>query len=1415
MNLEERIAATRTLTNLEELKQQRDLTSIRLGHEVNLGNEIQKRLANDLLILTDGQISGEQQRLALMKAQKAEMASTPQARGAATRERLFGDGGAGLLLIQAGLMANYSLINAVQSGIVNTITFAVELDQEMANLQAISQGTNTDMQTLRQTFVDVANSSRFTSIEVAKAAVTMAQAGMSTSQIKESITSVAALATATGEDFGQTVDLVTSVIGVFNLEAGQMAIVANEVTQALNLSKLTLEKLTLGLQYVGNTAADAGISFEETAAALGAMSNAGVRSGSTLGTGLRGVITNLEKPTKAFRERLAELGLTMSDVDLTTKGLYGVMTTLADAGFTAKDAINSFDIRAAAAFTALSAQLPSMVELQLAFVNSRAAIDANAIQMNTLSSQAGRLGNATMNLLSTALQPFLDMLRDLSRVLADVVSFLTPIAPLLGVVATAALGAGAAFGLMKLGILVKELYAIATAAKGAAVATGLFLGLTPVGWAIAAGAAIAGVAYAFYRLSAGSAAAAKSMEAIKTRQQEAAGEADKYAEQMGIVSEKLTEVKNKSTLLDNNQVLLSVTVANVKSQFAEMGLQGAQMTATVSGMTTALEGLYTQLTKKYIMSLGIEGQSLTAMKALLQQDVLDNQSGKTGAWMPQGARNPGRDPRLDAIRNSAQTPGIQQDVARDLRTQGQTILNEYELKQRKGSLTSFDEWNKAYAELIVKQTDSLLAAIERRDSNDVAQQKVADDARDALMTLSPQFKAFKAASETLQDQVKADLAKVGKQFPGNSPEALINRSKEGDRIKALYEPQFNLLETRLIELVKTGVLSPTVANSLQQPNNVNRAGLNKNTGSLVDDAAKPLQQAREDRDRLVVMQQANALAQAEVRFGKESYQVAKMKVDQEWKLNELKMIAAGSTQAAIAAEKLQYDLANQIGSQAEFQTQQKINQLVTLQAAQQPLAEQVNLNYLIWQYGEDSYVVAQKKLEMERELYRQQKIAEGIIGENLLNLMSSWDAANGVARANMAGNIQAALGPAARLAATLWNAAAAAGAALQYERAKPENASILLGGVRPEFVPNQAQRNVITTARLNIQAEKSRKASENIGGGGGSPRGGSGSPRGGRGSSNVDDRSVTDSFKEALDGALANPAAKDLEALVKNVLTTANAQLKITQTKIAALVGKDRTQKEQIELNKLLKDQGTLTEFILEAEDKIGIALGKQGKLYLNLNSLMKEFTEKNLNINVALKSGVTGVLGEWKTAFKELFSSIDEGGKSGKEMLRDFAVSGIKSLEGLVTELLSVYAMKSGLGMLGGSVGGTNMASQMMSMIGMNEGGRVGGTIARDSVPRALMPDEYVVSAPASRAMGYDKLDEINRTGQLSSAAPQMMGAAARKPEKPKQPLNIWIAPPDARPIPGPNDIIAVISDDMARGGVTKRLVKTIQHGG
>ena len=308
-------------------------------------------------------------------------------------------------LTQLKLMANYAAINALTSGFKYVLNFTVQYDKELRQLQAIAAISDTGLQNLKTTIEGVANATKFTSLEVAKASTVLAQAGLSVSQIKDTLPAIANLATATGTDLATSTDVITSTLNIYELQVTEATRVTNSLTTAMNESKADIGGFQTAIQYAGNFAAQLGMTYEETAAAIAAATQAGIRSKSMLGTGLRAVLTEFLKPSEKLVAQLQSVGLTVEDIDIKAKGFNNVLKTLANAGFGAEEAFKGMERRGAAFLSTLVRQTDYMDDLRMSMAGSTAAAEANETQMKALSNQWSNFQSIAASMASNGLEP--------------------------------------------------------------------------------------------------------------------------------------------------------------------------------------------------------------------------------------------------------------------------------------------------------------------------------------------------------------------------------------------------------------------------------------------------------------------------------------------------------------------------------------------------------------------------------------------------------------------------------------------------------------------------------------------------------------------------------------------------------------------------------------------------------------------------------------------------------------------------------------------------------------------------------------------------------------------------------------------------------------------------------------------------
>lgn len=124
---------------------------------------------------------------------------------------------------------------------------------------------------------------------------------------------------ASGDEFNDVMNVTTEVISQFNLKGKDYNSTvknATRVTDALtyvaNATSAGFSDLGLAMGYVGPVANSLGMDVEETASAIGLLSDAGI-GGEKAGTALRGALTRLLKPSKQNIAGFEKLGISVDE----------------------------------------------------------------------------------------------------------------------------------------------------------------------------------------------------------------------------------------------------------------------------------------------------------------------------------------------------------------------------------------------------------------------------------------------------------------------------------------------------------------------------------------------------------------------------------------------------------------------------------------------------------------------------------------------------------------------------------------------------------------------------------------------------------------------------------------------------------------------------------------------------------------------------------------------------------------------------------------------------------------------------------------------------------------------------------------------------------------------------------------------
>lgn len=197
-----------------------------------------------------------------------------------------------------------------------------DFEAQMSRVQAISGATGKELEELRSQAVELGADTSFSASEAAQGMENLAAAGFETNEIMDAMPGLLDLAAASGEDLASSSDIAASTLRGFGLAASEAGHVADVLAENANRTNSSVAETGEAMKYIAPLARAAGISMEETAAAIGIMANAGIQ-GSQAGTTLRGALSRLSKPTADMQQAMNELGIEFYDSE-------GKMLSLAD-----------------------------------------------------------------------------------------------------------------------------------------------------------------------------------------------------------------------------------------------------------------------------------------------------------------------------------------------------------------------------------------------------------------------------------------------------------------------------------------------------------------------------------------------------------------------------------------------------------------------------------------------------------------------------------------------------------------------------------------------------------------------------------------------------------------------------------------------------------------------------------------------------------------------------------------------------------------------------------------------------------------------------------------------------------------------------------------------------------------------------
>lgn len=212
---------------------------------------------------------------------------------------------------------------------IGTAAMAVgnKFESAMSRVKGVSGATGEEFEALKDQALDLGASTAFSASEAAAGMENLASAGFTANEIIAAMPGLLDLAASSGADLATASEIAASAIRGFGLGADKAGHVADVFAEAAARTNAQTEDMGEAMKYVAPVASAMSQSLEETAAAIGIMSDAGIK-GSQAGTSLRGSLSRLAKPTKNMKEVMDEFGLSFFDAQGKMLPLNGIVKQL-------------------------------------------------------------------------------------------------------------------------------------------------------------------------------------------------------------------------------------------------------------------------------------------------------------------------------------------------------------------------------------------------------------------------------------------------------------------------------------------------------------------------------------------------------------------------------------------------------------------------------------------------------------------------------------------------------------------------------------------------------------------------------------------------------------------------------------------------------------------------------------------------------------------------------------------------------------------------------------------------------------------------------------------------------------------------------------------------------------------------------
>ncbi|MCX4310269.1 MAG: phage tail tape measure protein [Desulfovibrio sp.] len=324
-------------------------------------------------------------------------------------------------------------IVASAAAIAQPLRIGMEFDEAMSKVRAISGAKGADFDAMRAKARELGATTVWSAKEAAEGMTFLSMAGFKTHETIAAMPGMLSLASAGAMDLGATADIASNILSGFGFEAEKMDYVADVLAKTFTKSNTSIASLGESMKYCAPVAANAGQSFQDVAAMIGKLGDAGIQ-GSMAGTGLNAIIGRMAAPPKEAASALKKLGVSVADSN-------GKMRALPDVFADIEKAMGKFSekVRIELAKALYGAEhFAKGFVLQIQSVNGEiqkmsAGLDEHGYSNKIAAQQTDNLAGDLKQLNSAYQEVCISLFEQLNPAMRQAMGFITPTVQAIGV----------------------------------------------------------------------------------------------------------------------------------------------------------------------------------------------------------------------------------------------------------------------------------------------------------------------------------------------------------------------------------------------------------------------------------------------------------------------------------------------------------------------------------------------------------------------------------------------------------------------------------------------------------------------------------------------------------------------------------------------------------------------------------------------------------------------------------------------------------------------------------------------------------------------------------------------------------------------------------------------------------------------